>query len=251
MSADRPLLALRDVSKRFGHVVAVERAGLSVRAGRVTCLLGDNGAGKSTVVKILAGVLQPTSGSYEIDGEAIELRSPLDARARGIATVYQDLALLPLMSLWRNFFLGSEPTHGWGPFRRIDVRACREITRKELANAGIEIDDPSRPVGTLSGGERQSLAVARALYFGARVLILDEPTAALGVRQTDLLLRNIERAKERGVGIVFVTHNPRQAHPIGDDFVVLRRGEVIANSARSEISIEELATLMAGGPREA
>jgi simple sugar transport system ATP-binding protein len=167
--------------------------------------------------------------------------------ARGIATVYQDLAMIPLLSIWRNFFLGSEPTKGWGPFRRFDVKKAKEITRDEMAKMGIDVRDPEQPVGTLSGGERQSVAIARAVYFGARVLILDEPTAALGVKQAGVVLRYIVRAKERGVAVVFISHNPHHAYPVGDHFVILRRGQVYGDFAKADLGLEQLVQMMAGG----
>lgn len=245
--AERELLRVENVVKRFGTVVALDGVSMSVRPGTVTCLLGDNGAGKSTLIKILAGVYRPTSGRYLVDGGPVSFDSPRDARARGIATVHQDLALIPLMSIWRNFFLGSEPTHGSGPFRRIDVRECDRIAREELDRLGVHVRDTGQPVGTLSGGERQSVAIARALYFGARVLILDEPTAALGVKQAGVVLRYIRHARDRGVGVVFITHNPRHAFPVGDRFVILRRGRVDGDSARGELELDDLVHLMAGG----
>ena len=241
-----PRLEARDVSMRFGGVVALEHASLAARAGEVTCLLGDNGAGKSTLIKILAGVHAPTQGACLLDGEPVHFRSPREALARGIATVYQDLAMVPLMSVWRNFFLGAEPTSGRGPFRRIDVERCREETRTELAAMGIELRDPDQAVGSLSGGERQAAAIARALHFGARVLILDEPTAALGVRQSKRVLEHVRTAADRGVAVVFVTHTPHHAHPVGDRFVVLRRGRIVADEPREALPVEELAALMAG-----
>jgi simple sugar transport system ATP-binding protein len=241
-----PRLEARDVSMRFGGVVALKHASLAARAGEVTCLLGDNGAGKSTLIKILAGVHAPTQGACLLDGEPVHFRSPREALARGIATVYQDLAMVPLMSVWRNFFLGAEPTSGRGPFRRIDVERCREETRTELAAMGIELRDPDQAVGSLSGGERQAVAIARALHFGARVLILDEPTAALGVRQSKRVLEHVRTAADRGVAVVFVTHTPHHAHPVGDRFVVLRRGRIVADEPREALPVEELAALMAG-----
>jgi simple sugar transport system ATP-binding protein len=244
--ASPPRLEARDVTMRFGGVVALEHASLAARAGEVTCLLGDNGAGKSTLIKVLAGVHPPTDGVCLLDGEAVRFRSPREALSRGIATVYQDLAMVPLMSVWRNFFLGSEPTSGRGPFRRIDVGRCRDETRAELAAMGIELRDPDQPVGSLSGGERQAVAIARALHFGARVLILDEPTAALGVRQSERVLEHVRTAADRGVAVVFVTHTPHHAHPVGDRFVVLRRGRVVADEPREALPVEQLEALMAG-----
>ena len=244
--AAQPRLEARDVSMRFGGVVALEHASLAARAGEVTCLLGDNGAGKSTLIKVLAGVHAPTEGTCLLDGEAVHFGSPREALSRGIATVYQDLAMVPLMSVWRNFFLGAEPTGGRGPFRRIDVDRCREETSTALAAMGIELRDPDQAVGSLSGGERQAVAIARALHFGARVLILDEPTAALGVRQSERVLEHVRTAADRGVAVVFVTHTPHYAHPVGDRFVVLRRGRVVADEPREALGVDELAALMAG-----
>jgi simple sugar transport system ATP-binding protein len=241
-----PLLELHRISKRFGHVVALEHVSLQVYPGQVTCLLGDNGAGKSTLIQILAGVYRPSDGRYLVDGVAVELGSPRDARAAGIATVYQDLALIPLLSIWRNFFLGAEPSVGRAPLRRIDVARCRQVVRAEVARLGVELRDPAQPVGTLSGGERQAIAIARALYFGARVLVLDEPTAALGVRQAEMVLEYTARARDRGVGVVFITHNPRHAQRIGDRCVVLERGRVVGDLSREEVQLETLAGLMAG-----
>jgi len=245
-SVAAPMLVVSNVSKSFGHVNALEDVSMAVFAGQVTCLLGDNGAGKSTLIKVLCGVHKPSSGHYEVGGEAVDFDSPQDARERGIATVYQDLAMIPLMSVWRNFFLGSEPTVGRGPFKRIDVRYCERIARDELEKMGIAIRDPAQAVGTLSGGERQSVAIARAMYFGAKVLILDEPTAALGVKQAEIVLRLLTQVKASGVGVVLVTHNPNHAYPVGDHFVVLRRGTVLADKTKDEISQEELTQLMAG-----
>ena len=242
-----PILRVERVSKRFGNVVALRDVTMAVPAGQVTCLLGDNGAGKSTLIQILAGVHRPTTGRYLVDGEPVEFSSPRDALSRGIATVYQDLAMIPLLSIWRNFFLGAEPCIGTGPLRRIDQAHCEKVVRGELSLLGVQLRDPAQPVGTLSGGERQAVAIARAIHFGARVLILDEPTAALGVKQAGVVLRYIAKARERGVGVVFITHNPHHAYPIGDRFVILRRGEVQGDFGRGDIRLEELAAMMAGG----
>jgi simple sugar transport system ATP-binding protein len=218
-----------------------------VAAGQVCCVLGDNGAGKSTLIKILSGVHQQDTGEYLIDGAPVRLASPREALDRGIATVYQDLAMVPLMPIWRNFFLGSEPTKGRGPLRRLDVARAKDITRRELAEMGIDIRDPEQPVGTLSGGERQSVAIARAVHFGARLLILDEPTSALGVKQAGVVLRYIVQARDRGLAVIFITHNPHHAYPVGDRFVLLKRGRSLGDFARSEVALPELTRLMAGG----
>ncbi|GAA2887492.1 ATP-binding cassette domain-containing protein [Streptosporangium fragile] len=242
-----PLLEVRRAGKTFGGVIALRDVSTRVRAGEVTCVLGDNGAGKSTLIKILSGVYVPDSGEYLVDGAPAAFGSPRDALDRGIATVYQDLAMIPLMSVWRNFFLGSELSRGWGPLRRFDVVRARRVVREELRSMGIDIRDVDQPVGTLSGGERQSVAIARAVYFGARVLILDEPTSALGVKQAGVVLRYIAQARDRGLGVVFITHNPQHAYPIGDRFLVLNRGTSLGEYGKGDITRDELTSLMAGG----
>jgi len=241
------LLELEHVSKYFGNVVALRDVSLHVDAAQVTCILGDNGAGKSTLIKILSGVHRHDGGSLRVEGNEVEFVSPRDARAFGIATVYQDLAMVPLMSIWRNFFLGEEPTKGRGPLRRFDIAKAKRISREQIGEMGVDIRDPDQPVGTLSGGERQAVAIARAIYFGARVLILDEPTSALGVKQAGVVLRYIVRAAERGVGVIFITHNPHHAFPVGDHFVLLNRGKVIGDHAKGEVNRERLVQEMAGG----
>ncbi len=238
-----PLLEVCNVSKSFGRVRALQDVSASVRAGEVTAILGDNGAGKSTLIKMLSGVHSPDSGEYMVDGEAVRFASPRAALDKGIATVYQDLALAPLMSIWRNFFLGSEP-HKFG---LLQAKQAKATVVDELEKMGIHVRDPEQPIGTMSGGERQSVAIARAVYFGARVLILDEPTSALGVRQAGVVLRYIVQARERGLGVIFITHNPNHAYPVGDHFVVLERGRSIGDYSKSEITIDELARQMSGG----
>jgi simple sugar transport system ATP-binding protein len=245
-----PILQVERISKQFGHVVALHDVTMGVPAGQVTCVLGDNGAGKSTLIQILAGVHRPTSGRYLVDGEPVRLSSPREALSRGITTVYQDLAMIPLLSVWRNFFLGAEPCVGRGPFRRIDQVHCERVVREELGRLGVQLRDPAQPVGTLSGGERQAVAIARAIHFGARVLILDEPTAALGVKQAGVVLQHIVRAREQGIGVVLVTHNPHHAYPVGDRFVILRRGEAWGDFGRGETRQEVLATMMTGGEEQ-
>ncbi len=242
-----PILEVRNVTKLFGSVVALSDVSAKVYAGEVTCLLGDNGAGKSTLIKILSGVYQPTRGDYLFEGKKVFLTSPREALSYGIATVYQDLSLIPLMPIWRNFFLGSEPEIGWGPWRRYNIKLARGAVRSELHKMGIDIRDPDQPVGTMSGGERQSIAIARAVYFGAKVLILDEPTAALGVKQAGIVLNYIVRAKRRGLGVIFITHNPIHAYPVGDHFIILRRGRVLADHRKEELPQDKLMNLMAGG----
>jgi simple sugar transport system ATP-binding protein len=242
-----PLLEVRNVSKYFGNVIALKDVSVQVGAGEVTCVLGDNGAGKSTFIKILSGVHEHSEGEMLVDGEAVKFSSPRAARERGIATVFQDLATVPLMSVWRNFFLGSEPTVGKGPLRRVDVKFAKRTMRDELKKMGIDVRDPDQPVGTLSGGERQAVSIARAVYFGAKVLILDEPTSALGVKQSGVVLKYVVQARERGLGVIFITHNPHHAFPVGDRFVVLNRGKLLGAWKRGEISRDDLVKMMSGG----
>jgi simple sugar transport system ATP-binding protein len=242
-----PLMELQGVSKFFGTVIALNDVSLAVCPGEVHCLLGDNGAGKSTLIKILSGVHQPSRGELRLDGQPAHLLSPRDALDRGIATVYQDLATVPLMSVARNFFMGREPTTGWGPMRRLDWALINRIVREEMARIGIDVRDPAQPVGTLSGGERQCLAIARAVHFGARVLILDEPTSALGVHQASVVLRLIARARARGLAVILITHNVHHAYPVADIFTLLNRGRSLGTFRRNEISRDRVLELMAGG----
>src|SRR4051794_14461906 len=242
-----PIIEAQAVSKYFGTVIALHEASLAVHAGEVVCLLGDNGAGKSTLIKILSGLERPDAGTIAVDGESVVFRSPRDAFARGIATVYQDLAILPQMSISRNFMLGMEPIRHVGPFRFFDEAKAGEIAREELAKIGITVNHVRQKVGTMSGGERQSLAIARAEYRGARLLILDEPTSALGVNEAAIVLRHIIRARARRLGVVFITHNVHHALPIGDRFVILSRGRVAGTYSRAALNEMSLNTLMGGG----
>lgn len=242
-----PAIEIRNISKTFGSVIALSNVSMRVMPGEVMCLLGDNGAGKSTLIKVLSGVHQPTEGDYLVEGTPVRFSSPREALDRGIATVYQDLAMVALMSVTRNFFLGNEPTRGWGLFKRFDFQRANAIAREELAKMGIDIRDPEQPVGTLSGGERQSVAIARAVYFGAKVLILDEPTSALGVKQAGIVLRYIAQARAHGIAVIFITHNPHHAYPIGDQFTVLNRGKTLGTFTKEQLSRDEMIRMMSGG----
>ncbi|MEE1622221.1 ATP-binding cassette domain-containing protein [Zafaria sp. Z1313] len=241
------LLELDGVGKRYGNIIALRDVTMAVDAGRVTCVLGDNGAGKSTLIKIIAGLHQHDDGTFNILGEPRRLSSPREALDSGIAAVYQDLAVVSLMPIWRNFFLGSELSTGFGPFKRLDVEKMKQVTKDELAAMGIDLRDVEQPIGQLSGGERQCVAIARAVYFGAKVLILDEPTAALGVKQSGVVLRYILQARDRGLGVIFITHNPHHAFPVGDRFLLLKRGRSIGYYEKKDITLEELTAQMAGG----
>jgi simple sugar transport system ATP-binding protein len=244
--SDAPAIEVRRVSKSFGQVAALRDVSLRAPKATVTCLLGDNGAGKSTLIKLLSGVFRPDEGAVLVDGREISFRSPRHALDAGVSTVFQDLATIPLMSIVRNFFLGREPTRGLG-LRLVDWGLAEKITRDALAGMGISLRDPSQPVGTLSGGERQSLAIARALHFGASVLILDEPTSALGVREAANALRHVQTVRDQGLAVILITHNVAHAHAVGDHFVVLDRGAVVAERGRDEVTSQDLQELMAGG----
>ncbi|MET9089174.1 ATP-binding cassette domain-containing protein [Streptomyces sp. NPDC004237] len=244
---DGPIVELRGTGKSYGNIRALHGVDLKVFPNQVTCVLGDNGAGKSTLIKIISGLHQHTEGDFLVDGEPVRFSTPREALDKGIATVYQDLATVPLMPVWRNFFLGSEMTRGPWPIRRLDIARMKETADRELRNMGIVLDDLEQPIGTLSGGQRQCVAIARAVYFGARVLILDEPTAALGVKQSGVVLKYIAAARERGLGVIFITHNPHHAYMVGDHFSVLRLGTLELSAERSEITLEELTNHMAGG----
>jgi len=238
-----PLVKLTDAGKNYGNIIALQGVTLEVGGSEVTCVLGDNGAGKSTLIKIIAGLHQHTHGTYEVEGEQVKFGSPREALDRGIATVYQDLAVVPLMPVWRNFFLGNEVRKG----PAMDIAGMRKMAKQELLDMGIDLRDVEQPIGTLSGGERQCVAIARAVHFGAKVLILDEPTAALGVKQSGVVLRYIIQAKERGLGVIFITHNPHHAYPVGDRFLILKRGRSLGYWKKNEVSMGELTGLMAGG----
>jgi len=242
-----PIVELRNVSKSFGSVLALNDLNFDVEAGEVHCLLGDNGAGKSTLIKVLAGVHRVTSGEYLIDGAPTTIDSPRAALDLGIATVYQDLAMVPLMSITRNFFLGRELKKGRGLLSRFDVASADRIVVGELADIGIDVRDPSQTVGTLSGGERQCLAIARAVHFGARVLILDEPTSALGVHQASIVLKYVVQARRRGLGVIFISHNIHHAFAVADRFTLLNRGTSKGTYRRGEVTRDEVLHVMAGG----
>lgn len=240
-----PYLRVEKVVKKFGPFTALNGVDLEVVSGEVHALLGDNGAGKSTLIKTLAGVHQPTSGQLYIEGKPVNFRSPRDASAAGIGTVYQDLALNQLMSVTRNFFMGRELTSSLGRMRMDEMD---EIAHDEMLKIGINFSDPTQAVGTMSGGQRQTLAIARAIYFGAKVLILDEPTSALGQKQQMEVLKTIKRVKKRGdIAIIFITHNEIHSQLVADRFTFLALGEVIGAGTKDDLAHDEIRRLMAGG----
>lgn len=242
-----PVVEMKAIQKHFGNIIALAGVSFDVRPGECHCLLGDNGAGKSTFIKTMSGVHKPTHGEILFEGEQMNFSSTRDAMEAGIATVFQDLAMIPLMSVSRNFFMGREPTKGKGITKRFDVKRANDVTMEEMRKMGINLRGPDQAVGTLSGGERQTVAIARAVYFGAKVLILDEPTSALGVRQTSNVLATIDKVRNQGVGVVFISHNVRHALAVGDRFTVLNRGKTLGTANRGEITPEQLQDLMAGG----
>jgi simple sugar transport system ATP-binding protein len=243
-----PVLKLQNISKSFGPIDVLHDISLEVYPGEVLCLLGDNGAGKSTLIKLLSGVYIPTSGGIEMDGKSVSFSSPREASNHGIATVHQFGGTFPLMSIGRSFFVGQEPKKGVGPFKVFDRKRANDIAVKAVRELGItRIDDGDRLVGGLSGGERQALAIARAVHFGANVLILDEPTAALGVKEAAHVLRIVLQARRKGIAVIFITHNVVHALTVGDHFAVLIRGTKAADFRKGEKTREEITDLMAGG----
>ena len=247
IESEPPVIETRGLGRRFGPVVALQDVDVQLHAGEVSCVVGDNGAGKSVFIKMLCGMLGPSSGEVLLDGAPIEFTPPRQARSFGIVAVYQDLAIVPLMSLWRNFFMGAEPVRGWGIFQRFDVAYAKQTMKAELDKLGVDLGDPDRAAYTMSGGERQALAIARALYYGARVLILDEPTSALGVRQSGAVLRLIRRVAQRGTCVILVTPKPQHAFWVGDRFLVFKRGRLQEDLRSEELTLESLSYLMAGG----
>jgi simple sugar transport system ATP-binding protein len=247
LKAGTPLVEMEDVGKAYGAIRALEGVNLRVNSGEVACVLGDNGAGKSTLIKIISGLHPHTEGTVKVDGAEVHFSSPRESLDHGIATVYQDLAVVSLMEVWRNFFLGSEIRKGKYPLAPLNIKGMREIADTELKKMGITVKDINQPIGTLSGGQRQCVAIARAVYFGARVLILDEPTAALGVKQSGVVLKYTAAARDAGLGVVFITHNPHHAYMVGDHFIILKLGRRVLDKKRAEVSLEELTAEMAGG----
>ena len=247
MTSSQPLIRMQNIEKHFGSVIALAGVSVDIYPGECHCLLGDNGAGKSTFIKTMSGVHKPTKGDILFEGQPMYFADPRDAIAAGVATVHQHLAMIPLMSVSRNFFMGNEPLRKIGPFRFFDHDYANRVTMEEMRKMGINLRGPEQAVGTLSGGERQTVAIARAVHFGAKVLILDEPTSALGVRQTANVLATIDKVRKQGVAVVFITHNVRHALAVGDRFTVLNRGQTLGTAKRGEISAEELQDMMAGG----
>ena len=246
----QPLIEIKDLIKKFGAFTALNGVSMDVYPGEVHALLGDNGAGKSTLIKVLSGVHPATSGEIRVDGNSVNFESPREASDAGIGTVYQDLALNALTSVTRNFFLGREIKKGPGPFGLMQMDEMNTITIAEMAKIGINISNPNQPVGTMSGGQRQTLAIARAIYFGAKILILDEPTSALGQKQQMEVLKTIKKVQELGnIAIILITHNEIHAQLIADRYTFLSLGEVIGSGLSEELGGDDIKRLMAGGAK--
>ena len=246
----QPLIEIKDLVKKFGTFTALNGVSLDVYPGEVHALLGDNGAGKSTLIKVLSGVHSSTRGEIRVDGNSVNFESPREASDAGIGTVYQDLALNALTSVTRNFFLGRELKKGPGPFGLMQMEEMNAITIAEMAKIGINISNPNQPVGTMSGGQRQTLAIARAIYFGAKILILDEPTSALGQKQQMEVLKTIKKVQELGnIAIILITHNEIHAQLIADRYTFLSLGEVIGSGLSEELGGDDIKRLMAGGAK--
>ena len=243
---DTPVVHMEGIVKRFGTITALDGVDFTVQQQQVMALLGDNGAGKSTLIKILTGVYAPNSGQIYFEGQPVQIRSPRDARALGVETVYQDLALINLMSITRNFFLGRELARQIGPINWLNMRKMNSLTRSSLSDVGIEIRSPTERVGTLSGGERQSIAIGRAIHFGAKLLILDEPTSALSVAETRKVLTYTINAKERGLSVIFITHNIHQVYQCADAYTLLRRGRVVGTYEKGDLTEDDIADLITG-----
>jgi simple sugar transport system ATP-binding protein len=249
MPAVAPILELENVCMDFGHVRALTDVSLSVGPGEVVGLIGDNGAGKSTLVKILNGFQAPSQGTMRFAGEPVRFSSPAAARARGIETVFQNLALVDELALWRNFFLGKELRGRLGPLSWLRAKEMRAICLAALHEIGLtRVDSADEAMQSLSGGERQSLAITRAVHFGARVLLLDEPTAALSVRETRHVIASIEAARKQGIGIVYIDHNLAHVHPIADRIVLIEQGRVADVIHRGTASLESLIEMLARNP---
>ena len=243
MLRDSNQIVLKNIYKNFGNVKALKDVSMTTDSGKINCILGDNGAGKSTLVNIISGVFLSDKGEYRINNKTVEFLNPHEAISAGISTVYQSLAIIPIMNIYRNFFLGNEPLNN-EYFKIIDKDFAIETTIIELKKFDINIENPKRLAGTLSGGERQLLAIARALYFGASILILDEPTSALGVKESNKVVEQIFLLKEQNINVILVSHNIDQAFMLGDKFFIIKNGEMVGHLDKFETSAKSLRTIL-------
>jgi simple sugar transport system ATP-binding protein len=242
-----PLVQMENIRKQFGTIIALESVDFSVTSGEIVGLLGDNGAGKSTLIKVLTGVHSLTSGQIYWEGQPVSINTPHDAHALGIETVYQDLALVPLMSIARNFYLGREPTRRIGPFTVLDHEDMERNTERALLDIGIHIRSPHHPVGLLSGGERQSIAIGRAVHFGKKLLILDEPTSALSIGETRKVLSYTINAAAKGMGVIFITHNIHHVFEVAHRFTIISHGRKVGDFPKGSVSMDEVGTMIMTG----
>ena len=249
MSTGAPLVEMTNISKSFGHVQALQDVDFTVGRQEIVGLLGDNGAGKSTLIKILNGLYPPDTGEIRLEGEPVSFKSPGDARAEGIETVYQDLALVALMSIDRNFFLGHEALKQVGPFKFLDKKYMRETCDKALADIGIQLRSTREEVAVLSGGERQSISIGRAIHFGVKLLILDEPTSSLSIKETEKVLNYVTEAKHRGLSVIFITHNIYHVYPVSDRFTILSHGGKLGDFAKEDVTPEHISRMIVTGIR--
>ena len=243
MRTDNNQIVLKNIYKNFGNISALKDISMVTDSGKVHCILGDNGAGKSTLVNIISGVFHSDKGEYRVNDKIAQFETPREAIDAGISTVYQNLAIIPIMNIYRNFFLGNEPINN-KYFNMIDKKFSIDTTIRELKKFDINIEDPKRSAGTLSGGERQILAIARALYFGAKILILDEPTSALGVKESNKVVEQIIQLKEQNINVILVSHNIDQAFMLGDKFFIIKNGEMAGKFDKLETSANSLRTIL-------
>lgn len=247
MRTDSTLVRMVGITKKFGAVEALNDVSVEVKRGEVLGLLGDNGAGKSTLIKILAGVFPPTAGQIYFEEKPVSFSSPKEARALGVETVHQELSLVNIMTISRNFFLGREPTRKLGPFALLDRKRMDSECKRVVSQIGVMVRDPNEYVSILSGGERQAISIGRAMYFGAKLLILDEPMTALSVRETRTIVEGVEKARDAGAAIIFITHNVYHVYPIANRFVILDKGIKIGEVAKQDVSAEDLVEIVATG----
>jgi ABC-type sugar transport system ATPase subunit len=250
--AGPPLIEARGITRSFGRVVALRGADFTARAGEVSAIVGDNGAGKSTLIKILSGALQPDGGEFRVDGVPVRLSSPLEARQLGIETVYQDLALAPSLDVASNLYLGREARLPGilGALGFLDDRLMRRRAQQEMASLQIGLSSVRQPVLTLSGGQRQAIAVARATTWGKRVVIMDEPTAALGVRESQMVLRLIERIRGAGIAVIMISHSMPEVFEVADSITILRLGRTVRQIRREETTMTDVVAFMTGAAVE-
>lgn len=247
MKEQKPLVEMKNISKSFGHIDALKNVDFAVNNREIVGLLGDNGAGKSTLIKILTGVHSPDQGSIFVNGEKVQFSSTRGAMEMGIETVYQDLALVDLMSISRNFFLGREPKKKFAFIKILDARFMKDTARKTLKEIGIQTRSYDEPVSNLSGGERQSIAIGRAMHFGAKLLILDEPTAALSIKESNHVLQYASEARDRGLSVIFISHNVHHVYSIADRFTIMERGEKLGDFLKKAVTAEQIAEMIALG----